>query len=831
MQTQLFNEIQSKINSDFEITKTSATDMKVGSVPSTTMNYQQFQDEIRQLISYTKNEQFVDGNYFSFFIFGDTGVGKCLAKGTQVLMSDGNIKLVEEIKPGDNVMGPDSKSRKVLSTTSGREMMYDIIPKKGESYRVNESHILSLKITKGSRVSGYEDGDVVNISVLDYLSKKNNFKHCAKGYRVPVEFKEKETPAELPPYFLGLWLGDGDSRWPTVTNIDEEVISYLKDFSYSIGAKIYEDKNENRTTRYRITYGREGKRENKVKDLLHHFDLIQNKHIPFIYKTNSRTKRLELLAGLIDSDGYYFHGGFNITQKRKELTDDIVYLARSLGFGVSVKEKTSSAHKNHKDKYFSVYISGDCSVIPTKIKRKKSPERKQKKDVLSTGIKVKKYKEDEYFGFSLEGEDRRFLLGDFTVTHNTQIIEQIAKDEECVYHKLEIQKVPIEILQGFPYLTEVKTETGQMKVAKLAPSTILPPSADNRTWVLHLDEFNKADADKMAAVMNLVLTGEIGGSADYDEEKGKSVKYKLPRKTVIIGSGNTKEQKNVENLNVVSGMDTATSERWHRTGYLPYNAESWIQSFALNEYDFFGKKLDTRVPGIIINFVLDKVLENGNQADPFLIPIIAGSEEGMESERTTSPRAWTLIADMMYVQMYNDFNASKKLQEEYKDNEDPFKTFAKDPKNQINYLKKQVFEFGLKGSEIVADIISRYIYFAENRVLPSNILYEYKEHRDKVKKLANKKGAILYLFLGIAYFINDTDEEFSNKELKSYCVNVSTFIEDCNIPSEDAVAFIQTLKRSKNKNAENFNEFMISISERYKNAYGGYYHTSIHELK
>lgn len=446
--------------------------------------------------------------------------------------------------------------------------------------------------------------------------------------------------------------------------------------------------------------------------------------------------------------------------------------------------------------------------------------------------KVISYTRNEQF---VDNHYYSFFVFAPTGVGKSQIIESIAKEENCVYHKLEIQKVPIEILQGFPYLTEIKTKDGEMKIAKLAPSTILPPSQDTRTWVLHLDEFNKADIDKMAAVMNLVLTGEIGGSADYDETKGKSVKYRLPRKTVIIGSGNTKEQKNVENLNVVSSMDTATSERWHRTAYLPYNAESWLKSFALNKYNFFKEELDTRIPGIIVNFILDKVLENGNQEDPFLIPIISGSEEGMESERTTSPRAWTLVADMMYMQMYNDFvknySNSPTMKEKYGNKKvTPFVAFSKDPENQIKYLKQQVFEFGLKGDEIIADIISRYIYFAENRVLPSNVLLEYKEHRDKVKKISKKKGSILYLFLGIAYFLNDIEEEISDKEMKLYGINVSTFIEDCNIPSEDAVAFIQTLKRSKNKNSEKFNEFMISISERYKNAYGGYYHTSIHEL-
>lgn len=422
--------------------------------------------------------------------------------------------------------------------------------------------------------------------------------------------------------------------------------------------------------------------------------------------------------------------------------------------------------------------------------------------------------DDNHYSFFVFGE---------TGSGKTKIIEDISKEEHCIYHKLEIQKVPVEILQGFPYLTDIETEKGKMKVAKLAPSTILPPSDDKRTWVLHLDEFNKADSDKMAAVMNLVLTGELGGSADYNEIEGKSIKYKLPRKTVIIGSGNTKEQENIENMNIVSGMDTATSERWHRTAYLPYNAESWLESFALKEYNYFEEKLTTRIPGIIINFILDKVLENGNIAEPFLIPIISGSEDGMESERTTSPRAWTLVADMMYLQMYNDYKENKEKMS--------FSSFVKNPNNQIKYLKKQVYEFGLKGDEIITDIISRYIYFAENRILPFDILNDYINNREKVKKLKEKKGVILYLFLGVAYFINDKKEDLIDDELKKWAISLSTFIQDCDIPSEDIVAFIQALKGSDKNNSERFNEFMIKISERYKNAYGGYYHTSIAELE
>ena len=73
------------------------------------------------------------------------GFGKCLSKNTPIIMYDGSIKMVQDIKVGDQLMGDDSTPRNVLSLARWREMMYDIIPNKGYKYTVNESHILSLK--------------------------------------------------------------------------------------------------------------------------------------------------------------------------------------------------------------------------------------------------------------------------------------------------------------------------------------------------------------------------------------------------------------------------------------------------------------------------------------------------------------------------------------------------------------------------------------------------------------------------------------------------------------------------------------------------------------
>jgi len=73
------------------------------------------------------------------------GFGKCLGFGTLVLMFDGKLERVENIKVGDLLMGDDSMPRRVLSLARGREQMYKIKNLYGDKYVCNESHILSLK--------------------------------------------------------------------------------------------------------------------------------------------------------------------------------------------------------------------------------------------------------------------------------------------------------------------------------------------------------------------------------------------------------------------------------------------------------------------------------------------------------------------------------------------------------------------------------------------------------------------------------------------------------------------------------------------------------------
>ena len=353
-----------------------------------------------------------------------TGGGKCHRIGTPILMFDGAVKNVEDVKQGDQLMGPDSSPRNVLSTCSGSEMMYRITPTKGEPYVVNESHVLSLRITGlgkkclNANEKKYQTGDIVNISVSDYLKQSDTFKHCAKGWRTGVEFSKKDQP--VPPYILGIWLGDGSSNLTHLHTADFEVMNEWIRYSLERNdlklSGIYA-----RNNCFMLPLRGSDNGKNNLLNTLRELNVIGNKHIPFIYKTGSRNQRLEILAGLIDTDGYLHHNHYDIVFKQKALADDTAYLARSLGFAAYVKRCTKSIKSSgFSGEYYRIIISGDVDKIPCRVPRRKSSPRRQKKNVLNVGIKVEPVGIDNYYGFELDG-DHMYLMGDFTVTHNTTV--------------------------------------------------------------------------------------------------------------------------------------------------------------------------------------------------------------------------------------------------------------------------------------------------------------------------------------------------------------------------------------------------------------------------
>lgn len=293
--------------------------------------------------------------------------GKCLAKDTPVMMADGTIKMVQDIVVGDQLMGDDSKPRNVLSTCNGQEVMYEITPSKGDPYIVNKSHILSLVCHRKCSVG--DKGDIVDISVEDFLALPKMYHGTSSplfGFRVGVDFETlQETP--LDPYVFGIWLTNGVCR----------------DFPM----------------------------------FLQWLQQVPYKHVPTFYKYSSREVRLQLLAGMIDNEGRVGKDkcSYEFITYDHVLLDDIIYISRSLGFAAY---KSTVEHDG--ETYYVTQIHGThITDIPVKIAANRiKAENIPKKNPLHVRISLKELPVGDYYGFEIDG-NRRFLLGDFTVTHNT----------------------------------------------------------------------------------------------------------------------------------------------------------------------------------------------------------------------------------------------------------------------------------------------------------------------------------------------------------------------------------------------------------------------------
>jgi DNA mismatch repair ATPase MutS len=423
-------------------------------------------------IPYVSNDCNLKDGKNGILLYGVNGVGKCMSRDTPILMYDGTIKMVQDIQIGELLMGDDSTPRKVLSTTTGIDEMYKISNKKGDTYTVNSKHILCLKSSYSfsiedrkdrksyslkwfcvmekrlkSKSLSYKNRDkeqvlkeiqiikkekqklskYFEISVENYLKLPKSYHGFLSGYKVGVEFPEKEV--DIDPYIIGLWLGDGNSRNPAITNQDACILKYL-----SVKIKEYDCYlHYDRDYTYRFNSLKPMGRyleNNFILKNLRKYNLLKNKHIPHIYKCNSRKNRLKLLAGLLDSDGYYVKGGkcYEIIQKNSRLSEDIEYLCRSLGFACHSKKcKKSCMYKGRKreGEYNKMNIYGDgLEDIPVLCPRKKADKRIINKDALSGVIEVKSVGKDKYYGFETDG-NHKYILGNFIVTHNSVFLKSI----------------------------------------------------------------------------------------------------------------------------------------------------------------------------------------------------------------------------------------------------------------------------------------------------------------------------------------------------------------------------------------------------------------------
>jgi hypothetical protein len=284
-----------------------------------------------------------------------------------VLMKNGSIKIISDVEKGDILIGSDSKPRTVKSASVYERFAFEIKPLNGKSFTLGGDNYVCLSTRRSGSETGQKDY-CLDIHVSDFEKQSEHFKNNYKLYRSGVDFNITDEPP-IDPYFLGLLLGDSCLREVPIkfTNADVEVLEYVQNIATNMGlsCRLHKRNVENCSD---IFIGSFRKRNNFLRIELEKLKLWgklgYQKFIPNIYKFGSRKARFAVLAGLIDSDGSLsVNNSISYTTTSKCLANDVAFVSRSLGFGVSIRKPQTWPNRNWRPIY-SVCMFGDFSEMP-----------------------------------------------------------------------------------------------------------------------------------------------------------------------------------------------------------------------------------------------------------------------------------------------------------------------------------------------------------------------------------------------------------------------------------------------------------------------------------
>ena len=341
----------------------------------------------------------------------------CLATDTIVPTPTG-FKTINDLKSGDYVFDSDGKPTKVIHTTDihyGRDC-YKINFSNGSEVVCDNTHQWYIETPTCQKLHGKVIKRYNKYTYRDtewlYQKHVNNFgTHILHTkYNGAVEYSEKTY--SIDPYVLGLWLGDGSHRGAQFA-CEEKDLQMYKNLENTYGVKITKDSRSRCPNSYNISISG-GLRTNLKK-----LNLLQNKHIPEEYFYGSIEQRLELVRGLMDTDGTCskYNGQCSIVQSvtHKNIIDGLSQILSSLGIKHTI---------NSKDTTVLLQFYTDIRVFNLERKYKRQKLFTRKKDCHNIIKSVEKVPSVPTKCITVENDDHLFLITDkYTVTSNCKPIK------------------------------------------------------------------------------------------------------------------------------------------------------------------------------------------------------------------------------------------------------------------------------------------------------------------------------------------------------------------------------------------------------------------------
>lgn len=337
----------------------------------------------------------------------------------KILTTEG-WRTIETLRPGDFVYGPDGLPTEVL----GKSEVFDdrdlYVVETDDGCRVvcDKDHIWTVRLDRkrGSygdytteQLLAREQGAFVRrkrsgeVEVRHGVVRPADVRAARLPDSRPVALPEADLP--LDPYVLGVWLGDGASAQATFTAADED--------SALIRAEFERRGYTTQDRRTPQTFGVDG-----IKVVLRGvLGVLGNKRIPEQYLMSSFSQRMDLLRGLMDSDGNVSkEGQCFFTQKDPKLIHSVRRLLWSLGIKNSLHTwEAFGFGKEHGTAYRLSFYAKDCCLLPRKNCR-------TKKTSAGRFVRVRKLdRGGPTQCIRVAREDGLFLVGEgFVVTHNSK---------------------------------------------------------------------------------------------------------------------------------------------------------------------------------------------------------------------------------------------------------------------------------------------------------------------------------------------------------------------------------------------------------------------------
>jgi len=253
-------------------------------------------------------------------------------------------------------------------------------------------------------------------------------------WRIPVTAPVQYPEANLPihPYVLGAWLGDGAAACARIFVHEKDRIIAERCIALEGGksGRWLRDKRNSNAVSINIC-GDSDKHTSRdpmrLRARLRNVGVLGNKHIPTQYLVASESQRRELLAGLIDTDGYVSGDGkgrVEFTTTRQVLAEGVVELVRSLGFTVTCKASKAKLYGKTTGTRWRIMWTPHEAVcrLPRKLARQRLDN--DRRWVRHRAIiKIRKIVSCPVKCITVASPDHTYLLGrSYTVTHNTNQI-------------------------------------------------------------------------------------------------------------------------------------------------------------------------------------------------------------------------------------------------------------------------------------------------------------------------------------------------------------------------------------------------------------------------